>query len=174
MQRDAFNLGQQIKLHTFEFRILPVLWDEFQIAEETMNSLVWKEIKFLNEQGIGFSDEVNQLPNDKGGIYLFIIKSKVLPGTSEYLAYVGRAQITNTHNLRVRCRRYLTEYLNEKERPKITTLMEYFRNHVYLRYTEIEDNDLIVALEAELINSILPPFNDKIPKKKVRQAVDAF
>jgi hypothetical protein len=39
---------------------------------------------------------------------------------------------------------------------------------------ELEDNELIQYLEAELINSILPPFNDKIPAKKQRQAVDAF
>jgi len=174
MKQDAFQLGEHIKLHTFGFRLSPKLWDEFGVDDDMMQSLVWDEVKFLNEEGTDFSPEVKNLPTDSGGIYIFIIKSFVLEGVSEYLAYIGRAQFTEHHNLRVRCRRYLTQYINEKERPKITTLMKYFKDRLYLRYTQVAKNEDIVKLEAELINSLLPPFNDEVPNKNIRQAVDAF
>lgn len=171
---DAFSIGEKIRLHTFDFKLYPKLWDDFSVGVEIMDSLEWQETKFLNDEGTDFSDEVKNMPNDSGGIYMFIIKSKVLKGISEYLAYIGRAQYTDNHNLRVRCKRYLTQYINEKERPKITTLMSYFKDHLFLRYVKVPNNELIVLLEAELINSLLPPFNDEIPDKIIRQAVDAF
>jgi len=171
---EAFSLGEQIKLHTVDFKLYPKLWKDFSIEDEILEALEWRETKFLNDEGTDFSDEVKNLPNDSGGIYIFIIKSNVLKGISEYLAYIGRAQFTENHNLRIRCKRYLSQYLNEKERPKITTLMNYYKNHIFLRYTKVSDNDLIVRLEAELINSLLPPFNDEVPNKIVRQAINAF
>ena len=174
MISEAFPLGEQIRLHTFDFKLYPELWNNFNIETEIMDGLEWVETKFLNDDGTDFSDDVKNMPNNSGGIYLFIIKSPVLKGISEYLAYIGRAQFTNHHNLRIRCRRYLTQYLDENERPKITTLMKYFKNHLFIRYTTVHDNETITMLEAELINSLLPPFNDEIPNKKVKQAVDAF
>lgn len=174
MLGEAFPLGEQIKLHTFEFKLYPKLWDDFSVEDDIINALEWSETKFLNDEGNDFSDEVKNLPNDSGGIYIFIIKSQVLRDISEYLAYIGRAQFTENHNLRIRCKRYLSQYLNEKERPKITTLINYYKDHLFLRYTKVSDNELIVRLEAELINSLLPPFNDEIPNKLVRQAIDAF
>lgn len=174
MLADAFHLGEQIKLHTIEFKLYPQLWGDFDIDHKIMSELDWIEVKFLNDRANDFSEEVKKLPNDKGGVYIFIIKSEVLPNISEYLAYIGRAQLTEHHNLRVRCKRYLTTYINDKERPKITTLMHYYRDRLFLKYAIIEDNDLIIDIEAELINSLLPPFNDEIPEKRVRQAVDAF
>jgi hypothetical protein len=171
---DAWPKGLQIKIHTFPFKLYPKNWEDFKIDKEFINALHWNEVKFLNDQGNDFSNEIKNLPNNRGGIYIFIIKSEVLPSISEYLAYIGRALYTDTHSLRVRCRRYLTEYLNEKERPKITTLMKLFGNRLYLKYTIIEKNELIVELEAELINSLLPPFNDQVPDIITRQAVNAF
>lgn len=174
MITEAFPLGEQVKLHTFDFKLYPKLWEAFNIETHIIDSLEWQEIKFLNEEGTDFSEGVKNLPTDSGGIYIFIIKSNVLKGISEYLAYIGRAQFTENHNLRIRCRRYFYQYLNEKERPKITTLMNYYKNYLFLRYTKVTDNDLIIRLEAELINSLLPPFNDEIPNQTIRQAIDAF
>lgn len=174
MLNDAFKIGEQITLHSVDFKLYPKLWTEFVINRRELDLLDWTEFKFLNEDGNDFSDQVKNIPNDSGGIYVFIIKNPVLPGVSDYLAYIGRARFTEKHNLRVRCRRYLTQYLNENERPKITRLMNYYKDHLYIRYAKVDNNDFIDLLESELINSILPPFNDKIPKKKIRQGIDAF
>ena len=174
MQNDAFQLGEQIRLHTVDFKLYPQLWDQFNFTQEILSNLEWKEYKFLNDEGTDFSDEVSSMPNNSGGIYAFIIKNPVFPGVSEYLAYIGRARYTSNHNLRVRCRRYLTQYLNEKERPKITRLMNYYKEYLFIRYARIDGNEQIDELEAELINSILPPFNDQIPTKIIRQGVNAF
>lgn len=174
MLNEAFELHKEAKLHTFSFTMTPKLWQNFSVSQDIMDSLQWKEVKFLNDNGTEFSDEFNNIPNNSGGIYIFIIKSKILPDISEYLAYIGRAQLTPNHNLKVRCKRYFKEFLNEKERPKITTLINFFKEHLYLRYAVVENNETIVELESELINSILPPFNDMIPDKVVRQAINAF
>lgn len=38
----------------------------------------------------------------------------------------------------------------------------------------LSDNQIIDKVEEELINKILPPFNDEIPDKNIRDAVKAF
>lgn len=175
MKIDAFNLGLDINTHTLTFRILPSLWKNFNQANMILPTLKdWKEIKFLNEDGVDFNDEINVLPNNHGGVYVFIIKSDIFPGISEYFAYIGRAKLTDNHNLRVRLRSYLTKYNNENERPKVSRMINQYGPSLYLRYIEIDNNDVIDYLESELINSLLPPFNDEIPNKIIRDAVQAF
>ena len=46
--------------------------------------------------------------------------------------------------------------------------------YLYIRYLPLTDDLELEKIEAELINKILPPFNDKIPDKKIRDAVKAF
>ena len=48
MIADAFPLGEQVKLHTFDFKLYPKLWEAF------------------NMEGTDFSEEVKNLPNDSG------------------------------------------------------------------------------------------------------------
>ena len=163
MKQKAFETAETLRNHTVGFRLAPSLWDEFDVPDDIMQALEWNEIKFLNDTAEDFSDEIDQLPDNHGGIYLFMIKSPVIPETTNYLAYIGRAQLTENHSLRVRCKKYFREYLSEKERPKITTMFQYYKANHYLRYASVEDNDLIIELESKLINSILLPFNDFIP-----------
>lgn len=175
MRLDAFNLGGDLNNHTLSFKIYPPLWVHFNESHSIIPALKdWKEIKFLDERGERFSDEIDLLPNDHGGIYVFVIKSDIFPGISEYLAYIGRAKLTASHNLRVRVRSYLTKFAREEERPKISRMIHQYGAHLFLRYIEIDNNDVIDFLEAELINTLLPPFNDEIPDKTIRDAVQAF
>lgn len=46
--------------------------------------------------------------------------------------------------------------------------------YLYIKYIEMTDNDTIKALEKKLINALVPPFNDEIPNKTIKRAVDAF
>jgi len=175
MKIDAFILGQEINNHNVSFKICPTLWFDFNLKKKILPAMQdWKEIKFLDDSGIDFNTDINKLPNNHGGIYVFIIKSDIFPGISEYLSYIGRAKLTKTHNLRVRLRSYLTSFNNENERPQISRLIKQFGPHLYLRYIELDNNDIIDYLEAELIKSLLPPFNDEIPDKKIRDAIKAF
>lgn len=174
MQTTAFELGEKMQLHKVDFILLPDLWDNFNFPHFKLTPQIWKEAKFLHDKNGELSEEVKSLPTDKGGIYMFYIKSPVLGPFSEYLVYIGRARYTDGHNLKIRCRKYFYNYNNHKERPKVYRMMKYWGKHLYLKYIELSDNSIIEELEEELINALLPPFNDKIPEKNIRPAKKAF
>ena len=83
--------------------------------------------------------------------------------------YIGRAKKTEKQNLRKRCKEYYSE-----ERPKIGRLLRSCWKYIYIKYLPLEDNVLIDRVEAELINTILPPCNDKIPNKVIQNTIKAF
>lgn len=174
MKQEAFILSDHIKTHQIVYVHSPLLWQNLDRNTIDRVQPVWTEVKFLNDVGDDISDDVKALPDNSGGIYIFIIKCDILPTTTEHLAYIGRAQYSANHNLRVRCRKYYYEYFQENGRPKITRMIAKWGNNLHLKYATIASNNDIVELEAQLINSILPPFNDQIPEKKIRQAVNAF
>lgn len=174
MKYEAFVLSDQIKIHEVSFYLYPEFWENFDFEKYNNINPKWNDVKFLNDNGDDVSDDVKSLPNNHGGIYMFVIKCPIIPSISEYLAYIGRAQLSDSHSLQIRCRKYLYEWYGENGRPKITRMIGKWGKHLYLRYAEIDDNTATVELEAHLINAILPPFNDEIPEKKVRQAVAAF
>lgn len=169
-----FALATQIKMHEVPFNLVPELWDKFSCDGIDLSTIKWKETKFLTEDGKSLNTGMKSLPNDKGGIYLFYVKCDILPEVSNYLMYIGRARITENHSLRVRCRKYFYEYSHNNERPKIQRLVEQWGKNLYLKYIELEDNDLITRLEKCLISSILPPSNDDFVDKKVNAAKKAF
>ena len=171
MISSAFELGEEIDLHKVTFPLCPFLWEKFT---DKLNIDKWNCIKYLNDEGVDFNTEIDKLPDDKGGIYIFIIKSPVLPYTSEYLAYIGRAKLTDSFSLKVRCKNYLTKYSKDEERPKITRMFKYWNKYLYLKFIEIEENITTVDIEKKLIKAILPPFNDFIPDFEIRQGVKAF
>ncbi len=174
MRQAAFNLTGKIKAHEVTNQLYPIFWDKFDFKLLKKHNPKWTEIKFLNDKGDDLSDEMKTLPDDHGGIYIFVIKCNILPTTSEYLAYIGRAQFSDSHNLKIRCRKYFYEYFTEEGRPKITRMIGQWGKYLYLKYAEIDDNNDTVELEANLINAILPPFNDEIPDKTIKQAINAF
>lgn len=160
--------------HQVSFHLFPELWEEFSCVGIDLGTIGWMETKFLSDDGSKLNDGMSNLPNDKGGIYIFYTKCNVLPGISNYLMYIGRARITDSHSLRVRCRKYFGEYTRDDGRPKIQRMIGQWGKYLYLKYIALEDNDLITRLEASLIKSIVPPFNDEIPDKKIKEAVKAF
>lgn len=101
------------------------------------------------------------MPNNCGGIYIFLIKPNVIPDVHLYLAYIGRAKKTNYQNLRKR----VSEYACENERLKIVNMKRFWSPYLYVQYLPLpsETNDCIAELEKELIKTVLPPFNDKYP-----------
>lgn len=174
MKQEAFKLRPHIAGHRISFDLCIPLWERFDSAKLNKLNPEWTDIKFLNEEGTDVSDDVKALPNDRGGLYVFVIKCPILLSTSEYLAYIGRAQLTSTHSLRVRCKKYLYEYCSDTGRPKISTMIGLWGKYLHLRYAVIDDNADTRNIEAQLINAILPPFNDEIPDKTIRDAVAAF
>jgi hypothetical protein len=174
MQGTAFALGEEISLRTVAFRLWEAMWIKYDLSAVNLSLDNWTTIKYLNADGTDFSDEIDQLPADRGGLYMFSINCPIIPGRTEFPAYIGRAKLTDGQNLRKRCREYFTKYAREDERPKITRLFSYWSKELYLSFIALDENDQIVDFEAKLINSLLLPFNDLIPDKVIRDAVKAF
>lgn len=171
---ETFLLGKSINCHTIKFQICPDLWSDSDAISNEFDQKDIHEIKYLNEEGTAFSEEVGKIPTN-GGVYFFIVKAKTLPELANYLVYIGRAKKTDGHNLRIRCKRYFQNYKNEKERPKIARMIKQYGKFLYLRYVDLGDNnERIDLIESKLINNLTPPFNDQIPKKKIRDAIKAF
>lgn len=142
------------------------------MLEETRWS---KLIKYLDKDNNDISPEINSIPNNKGGVYIFFIVGPTLPFIERYIAYIGRAQFTSYQNIRKRVKEYLHESNRVNGRPKIAELFKHWKNYLYLMYFESVDNEQIVQLEGCLIHSILPPFNDDIPYKiKIKTPQKAF
>ncbi len=174
MKFSAFDIGEKIKIHELTFNLCPELWNNYCYDELHIDSLDFKEIKFLNENGDALNDKIKLISNASGGLYFFIIKTDISANLPGYLVYIGRAQLTANHNLRVRIKSYFSTYLKEKERPKITRMIKYWGNNLYVKYVEVSGNKHIEEIEKKLINSLLPPLNDMIPDKIYKDAIKAF
>jgi len=153
------------------FMLNTSLWNSFDLDVLRIISAPhsWNEVKLLGPDGKRNS-LLTTIPKDKGGVYLFLVKPGFLLESHSYLMYVGRAHITENHNLRKRCLQYITE----KKRPKVKRMIEQWGEYLYVKYLPLDDNEMIDLVEEELINKILPPCNDKIPNKKISAAVKAF
>lgn len=153
------------------FMLNTVLWENFDscILEIISSNQAWSEVKLLDDNG-SKHPQLSTLPDNKGGIYLILAKPHILPESHLFLMYVGRAHISDKQNLRKRCSQYPTE----KKRPKIKRMIEQWGQYLYIRYLPLDNNDIIDVVEAELINKIIPPFNDTIPDQKISAAVKAF
>lgn len=154
------------KIH---FILHPHLWDKCN--QEIIDSIdtCWNEVKFLDDGNNNPHESMDSLPNDKGGIYVFIVKPNIIPDSHLYIFYIGRSLKTHSQNLRKRCSEYYKD-----SRPKISRMIRNWGKYLYIKYLPLDDNKTIEDLEKILINAILPPCNDEIPDKEIRAAVKAF
>lgn len=130
------------------------VWKTFNEKYIPIVSNNWEEVKFLNESCTKLHPSIKELPSDSGGIYVFFIKTDIIPNTHIYILYIGRAKKTRTQNLRKRCCEYLKE-----TRPPIMYMRENWGTNLYIKYLPLTDNTLIDELESELIRVVIPPYN---------------
>jgi hypothetical protein len=174
MLSSAFDLGEEINNRTVDYKLHSALWDRFTFTHLNIQFEKWKQMKYLNEACDDFNPDINTIPNNTGGLYLFFVKCNLISGITEYPFYIGRAKITENQDLRKRVKEYFEKYSKNNERPKITRMFKYWANDLYVAYFPLEDNEDIIELEAQLINSLLLPMNDVIPNQEIKQAVKAF
>lgn len=86
------------------------------------------EIKYLNESNDDLSDDIKNLPNDTGGIYVFYIKGLNLSFIENYILYIGRCQFTETQHIRKRAREYYKD-----TRDLIVEMFSRWKEHLYYR-----------------------------------------
>ena len=155
-----------------EYILSAYLWDSFddKIKSILDSSGKWQEIKFFDDKG-RVSDELNAVPNDAGEIYIFVARPGILPSFHNYFMYIGKSK-----NLRRRLQDYYAEKRNINKRPLIRHMLNGWGKYLYVLYLPLYDFDdiSIMKVEAELVSKFLPPFNDQIPDKMVRDAVKMF
>ena len=174
MVSSAFDLAEHLNLRTLPYTLYQPLWQKYNLSDIDISFVKWTTIKYLNERSDDFSDEINIVPNDKGGLYLFYIKCPIITGITEFPFYIGRAQLTEGQNLRKRVKEYYSKFSREDERPKITKMFKYWSADLHLAFLVLDENNTVIDYEINLINSLLLPMNDIIPEKEIRQAIKAF
>ena len=174
MNNAAFDLAEEFNKKKVEYKLHQPLWDKYDLSAIDLDFNNWNTIKYLNDDATDFGDQIDTIPNDTGGLYIFFIRCKVINGITDFPVYVGKAKLTANQNLRKRCREYFTKYAREDERPLITKMIRYWGKELYLSFMHLGNNDDIVDYEKKLINSLLLPFNTEIPETDIRQAVNAF
>ncbi len=143
----------------------PNRWAEYFASTSAFNNEKnWSGyIKYLDDNG-NISPEINNITKNHGGIYIFFIQGDTLPFCEKYIAYIGRAQLTKGQSVGKRLCEYLAESQKESSRPLISRLFKYWKDKLYVRYYQSEDNREIINGEAALIWSIMPPFNSEMPE----------
>lgn len=169
MRRDAFlTRNDDNAKYECSYYHNPIRWNDnmFSFTGPFLQEENWSKLyKYLNSDNNGISDEINNLPDNTGGVYLFFIQGATIPFAERYLAYIGRSKYTDNQNIKKRAKEYLLESKKNNPRPKIEKLFKYWKEYLYFRYFPSNDNSLIDQSENSLIRAILPPFNDEIPDK---------
>ena len=157
---ELLDMCYAVKTHIVPFVLNPKGgWAALPAHLKQLVDKPWAELKYFSDGTKTLNPEIQTIPNNCGGIYVFLIKPEIIPDIHLYLAYIGRAKYTHYQNLRKRVR----EYARETKRPKICMLKEQWGEYLYLRYLPLDNNDLIDEMERELIRAVLPPFNDQYP-----------
>ena len=143
---------------TFEMNIDK--WDTMNEAIKTTVSTGWESIKYLNEDGTAVNKDITKVPNDCGGVYIFLLKPDKIPYLHRYIMYIGRARKASSFSLRQRCSRYISD-----TRPKVRRMIKRWGKELYLFYLPINDtDDFIDQVERELLRIVIPPCNSNIPE----------
>lgn len=167
----AYNAFNRDKAFIIEFRPNPKRWaDNFVGLSNPIRDVAnWSpEIKYFKDGKL--SDEIRNIPKDRGGIYMFYLKGTNIPFAEYYILYIGRALLSSKENIYKRAIHYQND-----ERDLIQEMFENWKDDLYYRYYLDTDNEVIKQNEVALIRSIVPPYNEVIPKKIVKQPkVKAF
>lgn len=111
----SVDIFQKSKLLTLAFELNIDKWDTMSETVKAAVSSGWQSIKYLNEEGTGVNSEIAQIPNDCGGIYIFLLKPDKIPQLHRYIMYIGRARRASNFSLRQRCARYINDTIRPIE-----------------------------------------------------------
>lgn len=150
-----------LKRYRHPFIISPSQWSNFS-AELVFT---WDKVKFSRTNAV-------YVPDDLHGIYSFVAEPGIAGHPSiGYLLYVGKAERTS---FRERYTSYVHEKQKSKPRPHIAHMIDLWGSHLWFYYAPIDGSkESIGSLEDNLINAIIPPFNDQWPAE-IRPAMRMF
>lgn len=158
------------------YTMAPELWERFDFTDlKNVDFSNWRSVKLMNDDGSAFSEMVNQLPTDSGGIYVYSIEPGIIPGCGTYIMYVGMASKSKSENLRYRVKSYQKLINDPYSRERIHRLFKKWGKYVYVYFLPVQaTKETIFELETRLIAALVPPCNPDIRAKAVKHAVRAF
>ncbi len=169
------DVVQSLNDMMWRFCLSTELWELYVGEKHDISFDDGIKIPFFDGDSAKLSEEVKKIPNDKGGIYIYVLENPIVPDTGRYIMYVGRALFTKTENLRARVRSHFYQYKRADENELLIRLYDNWAKYVYLIYIPMdEDNDTIGRIEDELIVTLTPPCNKKYPSVKIKKKLRAF
>ena len=171
------TLYDPVRSHIGDFRpqitLCPELWEKFNLEGIDVDYSKWDHVKMIESGNL--SEEINRIPSDYGGIYVYAIVPPVIPTCGVYLMYIGKATKTQSENLRARVRAYKKQFGKKYNRSKLHTLFTQWGEYVYVYYLPMDSSaEDIKELEDRLIAAYgKPPCNKEVLIKSVKDAVDA-
>lgn len=156
------------------FILSPELWEKFNLEGINVDYSKWARVKMMDADK-ELSDETNRIPNDCGGIYVYVIVSPIIPNGGNYLMYIGKATKTESENLRAHVRTYKKQFGEKYNRPKLHNMFTKWGEYVYVYYLPMKSSAAdIKEIEDRLIAAYgRPPCNKEILIRSVKDAVDA-
>lgn len=150
---DFTNQAQQeIGQYRLEFYISP---EKLKTDVYSVETLEWDSIRFDG-------DELNKVPNDKRGIYAFVIShpNAVLPHHG-YVLYIGIAGRKSTRSIRARYKEYLNANIVIK-RPHIARMIASWHEVLRFYFAPIEEDvssSELEELERQISTALMPAFS---------------
>ena len=170
------EVEQDLETYTNRYIMSTELWSKFDIRDLTqVDFSLWKSIKLISDPSGKFSENLVEVPNNYGGIYIYSIHPGIIPNCGSYVMYIGMASKTDHENLRTRIKQYQKETGASYTRERLHRLFRKWGDYVYLHYLPVDaSREEIAELEDRLIASLTPPCNAEIRVKSVKTAVKAF
>ena len=160
--------------YKWNFLLCTELWEKYISENHQIDFANMQKIQFFDGSSASLSSEVDNIPNDKGGIYFYVLENPFVPEFGKYIMYVGRAHKTAYASLRQRAKSHYSDFVNARENSSLARLYSDYAPYVRFHYVPVDGNDVIDKVEEELIVSLTPPCNDKIPSVRLRQKMRAF
>ena len=168
------DVVQNLQSMTWAFCLSTELWEKCINNSVTSSLNLMKKIKYFGNSDKQLSEEVDKLPNDRGGVYIYSIENSLVPSLGSYIMYVGRARKTEYENLRIRIKAHFSQYKRHEENERLERVFDNWKQYVYLSYLPMDGNDVIDLMENQLITALTPPCNKQYLAPRVRRKLSAF
>ena len=126
-------------------------------------ALNWKRVKYDSSSN----------PSDSRGVYAFVLCPEIILSSSVppfgYILYVGETGNTVKATLKSRLLSYRNKR-SQKSRARVYSMIDVWNDHLYFYYAEVRAGVSTKHCETTLLDTLLPPCNEKDFSAKVSNA----
>lgn len=175
MEAENVDVVNPIGESIWRFCFSAELWEDYLNESHEIDISKMKKIPYFDGDSSTLSEKIKEVPNNKGGIYIYTLENPIAPDHGRHIMYVGRARKTNNMSLRARAQSHFYQYQRGDENERLSRLYDGWAKYVYFSYIQMDsDNDVIEKVEKDLIVHLLPPCNKDYPSVKIRKKLSAF